>query len=153
MIKNLPFLLSSTFESTGGKYYPCEILRCNTNGKLDYFKRDFHIRFAAITQLRNVRKPHGELGRVEWAPCYSFTSLRIIPIVFKTTTHVRTEIRATFRRRGRNSAFRQLFLAFRCRQGGKLTSREGNCCTKFVGSSSCCLSNGGRILRTFGQPF
>ena len=58
-------LLFSAFESQGGKCYPCQIVSCNSNGKLDYFERNFHIRFAAITQLKNVRESHGKLGRVE----------------------------------------------------------------------------------------
>ena len=65
MIKILPFLLSSAFENIGGKYWPRQILTCNSNGKLDYFERNFHIRFAAITHLKNVSEPHGELDRVE----------------------------------------------------------------------------------------
>ena len=65
VIKLLIFLLSSAFERIGGKHYRCQILSCNSNGKLDYFKRNFNMRFAAITQFENVREPHGELGRVE----------------------------------------------------------------------------------------
>lgn len=29
------------------------------------FQVNFHIRFAPITQIKNVREPQGELGRVE----------------------------------------------------------------------------------------
>ena len=65
VIKLLIFLLSSAFESIGGKYYPCQILSCNSNRKFDYFERNFHIRFAAITQFKNVREQHRELGRGE----------------------------------------------------------------------------------------
>ena len=45
VIKILPFLLSSAFEST--THAKLEV--CNSNGELDYFKRNFHIRFTAIT--------------------------------------------------------------------------------------------------------
>ena len=67
MIKILCFLLSSALKSVGGKCYLCQIniLSCNSNGKLDYFKRNFHIWFAAITRLKNVRELQGELGQVE----------------------------------------------------------------------------------------
>ena len=58
----LPFPFSSTFGSMGEKYYPCQILSCNSNGKLNYFKGNFHIWFAAISQFKNAHEPQGELG-------------------------------------------------------------------------------------------
>ena len=69
VIKCIPFLLSLAFKSIGGKYYPCQIISCISNGKLNYFKRNFHIRFAAA-RCKNVRKPQGELGRVNVTSCY-----------------------------------------------------------------------------------
>lgn len=63
--QNFIFLLSSAFESIGEKYYPCQILGCYSNGKFDYFKRNFHSRFAAITRFKNVRNSRRELGQVE----------------------------------------------------------------------------------------
>ena len=56
MIKIFLFLLFSAFESIGGKYYRCQILICNSNGKLIWFA-------AIILKFKNVREPRGELGR------------------------------------------------------------------------------------------
>ena len=154
MIKIFLFLLSSAFESIGGKYYPCQILSCNSNGKLDYFERNFHIRFAAITQFKNVREQHRELGRGERDVMLSL-HFRKESSPLSSNYHSGYSGTGTIfgRYRGRTRAFQLLFLAFRFRQDDKMTSREASRCTKFVGSSSCCLSNGGRILRTFGQLF
>ena len=91
--------------------------------------------------------------------CYPFTSGRNRPhSVFKLPLALELKSYSGTgtifgRYRGRTRAFQLLFLAFRFRQDDKMTSREASHCTKFVGSSSCCLSNGGRILRTFGQLF
>ena len=152
MIKILPFLLSSAFESIGGKYYPCQILSCNSNGKFDYFKHNFHIQFAAITQFKNVRKLHWELGRGERDVMLSLHFRKeSSPLVFKLPLALELKSNsatgAIFGRytcRGRTWALRLLFLAFRFHQDDTMTSQEGSrCCTKFVSSSSCCLSNGG----------
>ena len=51
--------------SIGGTYYPCQILsQCNSNKTLDYFKRNFHIRFAAINQFKNVCEPYEKFMKV-----------------------------------------------------------------------------------------
>ena len=60
--------------------------------------------------------------------CHLIPSLlRIIPIVLKTTTLVRTEMRAIFdKSKGRTWAFQLLFLTFGCRKDDKMTSWEGS---------------------------
>ena len=76
------------YTAVGRKYYPCQILNCNSNGKLDYFKHNLHIWFAAITQFRHAHKPHGELGQVECDVMLSHHFTKKHPhtaVVFKTT--------------------------------------------------------------------
>ena len=47
-----PFIFSIGKLSVGGKYFLCQVLSCNSNGKLDYFKGNFQVHFAPITQLK-----------------------------------------------------------------------------------------------------
>ena len=124
------------FEDIGGKCYPCQFLTCNSNGRLDFFKRNFHIRFAAIIQFLNVHQPRGELGQVE---CDVMLSL---PKESSPTN--RLEVGEELEH---FDSFVVLFDAAKMIR--RRHEREATV-KKFVGSSSCCLSNGGRILRTFG---
>ena len=59
-------MTSSVFNNGDKTLLSCQILNPNSYGKSNVFKTIFQLRFAAITsctRFKNVREPHGELGR------------------------------------------------------------------------------------------